>query len=183
MVCKDKDQIYWFAMKDNGRSHAKHPAYRLLSENGFEVFTPMRQMIKTQNGRRVRIEVPALFDLLFVHSTKTILDPVVDETKNLRYRYVKGGHLEPIIVADDEMQRFIEAVTSSNDVQFYRPDEITPDMYGKMIRIIGGPLNGREGHLLANTRGNNSKKRFFVELPGFLAAGVVVEREFIKVLQ
>ncbi len=183
MVCKDKDQIYWFAMKDNGRCHAKLPAYKLLSEKGFEVFTPMRHEIKTQNGRRVRVEVPAIFDLLFVHSTKTILDPIVDDTKNLRYRYIKGGHLEPIIVEDTEMQRFIEAVSSSSDVQFYSPEEITPNMYGKMIRIMGGPLNGREGRLLSTPRGNNSKKRFLVELPGFLTAGVVVEREFIKVLQ
>ncbi len=182
MVCKDKDHIYWFAMKDNGRSHAKLPAYRFLSEQGFEVFTPMRQAITTKKGRRVRVEVPVIFDLLFVHSTKTILDPIVDNTKNLRYRYIKGGHLEPIIIDDNEMRRFIEAVTSSTEVQFYSPEEITPDMYGKTVRILGGPLNGHEGRLLATPRGNNSKKRFIVELPGLLAATVVVEREFIKVL-
>ncbi len=180
MVCKDREQTYWFAMRDIGRSHSKLPAYKYLSESGFEVFTPMRQQIKTSNGHRIRVEVPVIFDLLFVRSTRTVLDPLVNKTKNLRYRYLKGGRLEPIVISDVEMQNFIEVATSSNDVKYYAPEEITPDMYGRKVRILSGTLKDKEGYLLAS-RGN-SKKRFIVELPGLLSACAVVEKEFITLV-
>ncbi len=46
-------------------------------------------------------------------------------------------------------------------------------MYGRKIRIEGGPLSGYEGRLLT-TRGSKVK-RLLVELEGFLAVGVEVD--------
>jgi hypothetical protein len=51
-------------------------------------------------------------------------------------------------------------------------------MYGRKIRIVGGPLNGYEGSLLT-TRGSKVK-RLLVELKGFLAVGVEVDPEYIQ---
>lgn len=54
----------WYALRDLSRSHSKNPAYRVLSDEGFEVFTPMTRRLFTENGRRVSREVPFMHDLL-----------------------------------------------------------------------------------------------------------------------
>ena len=48
-------------------------------------------------------------------------------------------------------------------------------MYGRMIRIEGGPLDGYEGRLLS-IRGARVK-RLIVEIPGLLVAAVEVDPE------
>ncbi len=174
------NQVCWFVMRDRTPAIAKQRAYQTLPNDGFEVFVPLQQKIKTEKGRRIRVEVPVIPDLLFVHSTKEILDPIVDKVRSLRFRYAKGNPV-PMYVSESAMQQFIDAVKSSTDVQYYSPEEITPSMYGHKVRVMGGRLQDKEGYILA-TRGRNSKKRLILELPGLLAATVVVEKEHIQLI-
>lgn len=58
--------------------------------------------------------------------------------------------------------------------------DLTPAMYGRMIRIEGGPLDGYEGRLLS-IRGARVK-RLIVEIPGLLVAAVEVDPEYIRLL-
>jgi hypothetical protein len=58
------------------------------------------------------------------------------------------------------------------------PEEITPQMYGRPIHIVGGPLDGYEGNLL--TMRGSKVKRLLVELKGFLSVGVEVTPEYIQ---
>ena len=81
-----EDGTQWYAMRDLKRANAKMPAYKLLRESGFEVFTPMRWRLVTKSGRREREEVPCIPDLLFVHACADELDPVVEATPTLQYR-------------------------------------------------------------------------------------------------
>ena len=81
-------------------------------------------------------------------------------------------------VPDNDMRRFIRAVAGSNNPKYYRPDEITPAMYGHKIRIVGGNLDGYEGRLL-NVRGSRVK-RILIELPNWLAATVEISPEYIQ---
>ena len=83
-------------------------------------------------------------------------------------------------VREKDMERFIYAIESSESPRYYRLDEITPDMCRNRIRIIGGNLNGYEGNLIS-IRGSKVK-RLLVELPGFMAAAVEVETEYIQLL-
>lgn len=170
----------WYVLRDLKRSNARMPAYRLLSGMRFEVFTPMCERLLLRGGRRVRERVPFIPDLLFVRSSREAMDPVVERVSTIQYRYVRGGgYREPMVVPGMEMDRFIRAVESScGDPVYYRTDEITPAMYGREVRVIGGALDGYEGRLL-RVRGSKSK-RLIVELPGFFAAGVEVEAEYIR---
>ena len=59
-------------------------------------------------------------------------------------------------------------------------EELTPAMYGRMIRIEGGPLDGYEGRLLS-IRGSRVK-RLIVEIPGLLVAAVEVDPVYIRLL-
>lgn len=173
--------IYWFVMRDLKRSNTKLPAYKMLSEAGFEVFTPMKWELVMEKGKKVRREVPVIKDLLFVHTEKTLLDPIVEQNDTLQYRYLKGGgYQNPMTVREVEMQRFIQAVQASDNPCYYLPEEITPSMYGKEIRITDGPLANCTGRLMT-VRGSKVK-RLLVELPNLLTVAVTIDQAYIQLI-
>ena len=173
-------EIHWFAMRDLKRANAQWPAYKMLAGMGFEVYTPMKDKVTVKNGKRIRESVPFMPDLLFVRGARKDLDPVVNGTDTLQYRFMRNGYCKPMIVRDEEMTRFITAVSNTESVRFYHPDEIKPEMVGRRIRIIGGPLSELEGTLI--TMRGSKTKRLLVEIPDFLTAGVEVQPEYIKIL-
>jgi len=176
---KTDDTMQWFVMRDLKRPNALRPAYLELSEAGFEVFTPMRHVLKVCRGVRQRAEVPFINDLLFVHSTRSALDPIVATTPTLQYRFARGAAANtPIVVRDTDMDQFIAAVKTVKNPAFYSPSEITPAMHKKKIRIVGGQLDGYEGILLT-VRGSKVKK-LLIEIPGFIAAAIEVEPQYIQ---
>lgn len=172
----------WYALRDLKRANATSPAYKLLSEVGIEVFTPMmRRMVISKSGKKVGREVAIMPDLLFAYDTRQRLDPVVAKIPTLQYRYKKGGaYCEPIIVPEDDMNRFIGAVRSSESPKYYTSDEISLLNCGHRIRIVGGYMDGQEGRLLS-VRGSRTK-RLVVELPNLLAVSVEIKDEYIQIL-
>lgn len=181
MVSQDnKEEVRWYVMRDLKRTNARQPAYKLLEGLKMEIFVPRRWSLKIRKGIHVREEVPFIQDLLFVHETQSNLDTVVGKTPTLQYRWLRNTWREPMTVADKDMRRFIKAVSSTEFPQYYLPEEVTPEMYRRRIRIVGGTLDGYEGHLLT-TRGSKVK-RLLVELKGFLAVGVEVNPEYIRLL-
>ena len=175
---QDDDRPQWFVMRDLKRWNAKLPAYGLFGGLGMEVFTPMVWKLVTRHGKRIRKQVPFMQDLLFVHGTRQAVDPVVERHDTLQYRYVRGGYKVPMTVREADMQRFIRAVEASDSPRYYAPGEITPNMIGRKVRIVGGPLDGYEGHL-QKMQGAHAK-RLLVEIPNLLAAAVEVQPEYIQ---
>ena len=171
----------WFAMRDLKRANALLPAYKQLTEAGMEVFTPMTTRFTVRNGKRVRIIVPAMRDLLFVNESRENLDPIVAKTPTLQYRFKRGGKQgEPIIIPADDMARFIGAVQASANPKFYTAEELSPLLCGHKIRMIGGPLDGYEG-ILQTIRGSKTK-HLIITLPSLLAVSIDINDEFVEVL-
>ena len=176
-----EEKKQWFAMRDLKRGNASNPAYLALGQMGFEVFTPMRETLSVRFGTRRKVMRPFLQDLLFVHSEREFLDPVVERTPTLQYRYAKGlGYRQPVVVPDRQMNPFIAAAGAVPGPRYYLPEELTPDMVGRAVRIIGGPLDGYEGRLL-RLRGARAK-RVIVELPNLITLAVEVQPEFIQLI-
>ena len=160
-LLKNEQRMHWYVMRDLKRPNAKLPAYKQLSDE--------------------HLEVPFMQDLLFIHDTREVLDLFVRKIPTLQYRYQKGGgYCQPMMVADLDMERFIRAVRGSENPKYYLPEEISDTMYGRMIRIIGGPFEGYEGRLLT-TRGSKVK-RLLVELPNFFSVGVEVNPDLIEII-
>ena len=174
------DRLQWFVMRDLKRRNAKLPAYKLLDGLVIKVFTPMVWRLVTRHGKRIKERVPFMQDLLFVHDTRQAVDPIVEKYDTVQYRYVRGGYKIPMTVSESDMQRFIDAVNSAENPQYYTPKEITPDMIGRKVRIVGGPLDGYEGNL--QKMQGARVKRLFVELPNLLAAAVEVQPEYIQLM-
>ncbi len=166
-------------MRDLTRPNALRPAYKMLSEEGFEIFTPMVWKIRQRHSRRERVLVPVVHDLLFVNSERELLDPVVNRTGTLQYRYVRGGkYCEAMTVGTPEMERFIHASASTSDPKYFAPGEITAGMVVRRVEISGGPLCGYKGNLLS-VKGMR-KKRLIVELPGMISSAVEVSQDYIR---
>ena len=155
-------------MRDLKRRHAKLPAYKMFENLKVQCFTPMVHRLVVMQ------------DLLFVKDTREHLDAIVESTPKLQYRYKLGVQHTPIIVPVADMERFIKAVEASDNPKFYSPDEVTPEMRNRKIRIIGGQLDGYTGTLVT-TRGSKTK-RLLVELPTLLAASIEVEAEYIQLI-
>ena len=149
----NEENIRWYVMRDLKRANAKEP------------------------GVRIREEVPFMPDLLFVHERRITLDPIVEKIRTLQYRWLRRTWREPMTVADGDMERFIHAVNAAENPKYYQPDELTPDMYGRSVRIVGGAMDGYSGKLLS-ARGSKFK-RLMVEIPNLLTAAVEVNPEFI----
>ncbi len=177
---KTTESASWYVMRDLRRPNAKRPAYLQLQEAGVSVFTPMTSKMYVRKGVRHFVQVPVMMDLLFAHDTRARLDHVVSRIALLQYRWQRGSYRQAITVPEADMQRFITAVTSTPAVSYYRPDEIIPSMYGKMIRIIGGPLDGYEVPLLKRRGMRN--RHIIVQIDSFLTATVEVEPEYIQLL-
>ena len=171
----------WFALRDLKRVNSLTPAYLDLNDRGFEVFTPMKEVVVTRQGRRQRISRPVVQDLLFVHALRSELDPVVEMVPTLQYRFSKGmGYRQPMVVPDRQMDAFIKAVTNAEAPRFYRPEEITPAMAGCRARILGGPFDGIECRLM-RIRGARTR-RILVEVTGLMAVSVEVNPEYVQIL-
>lgn len=169
------NDVQWFVMRDLTRSNAKLPAYQMLDDLGIKNYTPKVQKIIVRKGKRECKKVPFIHDLLFVHDSRRIIDPIEENVHTFQYRFLKGRM--PMTVREKDMDYFMKAVETSESPQYFRPEDITPEMRKRKIRIIGGPLDGYEGHLIT-VRGSKVK-RLLVELPALLAATVEVEPDFI----
>lgn len=163
------DSLTWFAMCDRKRRNAAEPAYQMLKRRGFEVFTPMRTTIVGRGKNRHVIDVPFIVDLLFVHSTRQLLDPVEEVTPTLHYRFKRGGkYREALTVREDDMNRFIHAVNNAEVKEFFAIDALPPHLMGKTVVVHGGPLDGYQV-VLKKMQGARHK-RILVDLPGLAYA-------------
>lgn len=180
-MSSNSNSIQWFVLRDLKRSNASVKAWQQLSQEGFEVFTPMHWKISQRMGKMIRKYQPVISDLLFVHSDRERLDKIIQKTETLQYRFLKNTHSAPMTVRESEMDRFINAVKSSESVNYYSPDEASDILKGKKIRIIGGLLDGYEG-ILKTTRGSRIK-RLIIELPQLVIAALEVEPEYIEIIE
>lgn len=152
-----------------------------FEQDGIETFSPARPVIECRDGRRIKVWKPLVWDLFFVHSTKTQLDPYVAAYDNFQYRYKVGGrYKEPLVVPDKQMDDFVRAVGSSENPLYFTPQELNVSK-GTRIRIIGGAMNGYEG-VVMKVKGARAK-RLIVEIPDTLIAAIEVQPDLIEILK
>lgn len=177
---ENSEQKQWFVMRDLKRQNAKDPAYKLLNDIGIKVFVPMRWQLTARRGGTIRQQVPVVQDLLFVYDSRAHLDPIVERTQTLQYRWLRNYYRKPMTVSDIEMEKFIFAVENTESPQYYLPNEITPQMIGRKIRIAGGSLIGYEGCLL-KSRGSKTK-RLLVEMKNCIILSIEVNPVYIQLV-
>ena len=176
----------WYVLRDLARPNAKRPAYKQLQampDMQGCVFIPLKQQVFVEFGKRVVRFIPFMPDLVFVHKSKEELDPIIRKMELLQYRYVRGGkQYEAMRVRAKDFEKFRDAVEQIDNVEYFSYEEVSPRIFGKQIRIIGGRLNGFEGRLMSK-RGSKYK-RLLIDLQECnLSAAIQVESEFIQLLK
>lgn len=150
----------WYAMKASYGRAIK--AKMLLDLLQIESYVPMRYERKKIKGRSKMIPVPAIPNLIFVKADLSQLDKVkteVDFLHNILIKNTDGNALEPIIVPELDMVRFMRIVSDAQEKVRYVDTELNSQIIsaGTRVRVIGGQYEGYEG-ILCRPKGSRAKK-------------------------
>jgi transcription antitermination factor NusG len=143
-----------------------------LETANIEYFYPMflkeRKMIGTER-KRLTVQ-PLLGNLLFVKSSRKLLDPLLAEVK-LRLTIDSGLYLrdketkQPITIPDEQMRNFIAVVNSKHKQVIYLTNEEVNFQNGAKVRVTGGVFEGVEGVIMRS----KGKNRVVVFIPNLLS--------------
>ena len=174
-----QDDKKWYAVRVTYGRELKFQA--LVQESGIQTFIPMCYRTFEKNGKKEQRLVPAVSNLIFVHSFKADLDDVMTalgEVCPARYIWDKSTR-EPIIVPTKAMEDFIKISQAMVDDIVYL-SEVTPKLReGQRVKVKSGPFEGVEGTVIRVKR----SRRIMVELAGMLAiATTYVKPEELELL-
>ena len=138
-----------------------------LKEDGIETFVPMTRKEVVKNGRTVSVSVPAVSNLCFVHTTRSVLEERMFLMGENRYaHFIWNVHTrQPIVVPDKAMMDFMHICEVMSDETLYLKDITSKLHEGQKVRVIDGPFKGIEGTILRIKR----SRRVVVDFPGLLA--------------
>ena len=165
-------EFLWFAMSAPYRRELK--AQELLAARGIEAFVPMTKVIVEKGGTAKRKTVPAIHNLVFVHTTKSNIKQAKQEIGFLQYRTQPcNGKNIPIVVPDKAMEQFISITqTRMDEVTYLAPEEINIEK-GTKVRIHGGSFDGTEG-VFVKIKGKRNR-RVVVLIEGLAAIAINAE--------
>ena len=171
----------WFAMRALFNHEMKIKA--ILDAEGVENFLPTRTVVKTVAGKKARVDVPAVSNLIFVRSTEIELKHLVESYRYFQFTYLRGCvSNQPLVVPDKQMYDFIAVANtaSTNRVIYFTVDELAISK-GTRIRIHGGALDGVEA-VFMKVKGVRSKC-IVVNLNGIATIAADVHPDLVEVLE
>ena len=170
----------WYAMRATYRRELL--AKQLLDAASLENYVAMRHVVKQTRGRKVRVQVPAVSSLIFVHAGRDELQQFKSHHPFLQYyTSLRGNKNEPIIVPDSEMAHFITATsTLDEDLMFIHPHELNLTK-GTKVRIHGGTFDGMEG-IFVKVQGKRNR-RVVITIQNVISVALAyVNPDYIEVL-
>ncbi|MFR9582555.1 MAG: UpxY family transcription antiterminator [Rikenellaceae bacterium] len=163
------EQQHWYAMKATyGRAmHAKC----LLDALSVESFVPMIQR-PTYRGNRGEVELmPAISNLIFIHTTKSEIANIMVRITYLRHTFSHAnGKSTPLTVPSEEMSQFIAITQKNCELITYIDPESIDLSKGDRIRITAGAFSGHEG-ILMKINGKRSRQ-VVVAIEGVVAVAL-----------
>lgn len=163
----------WFAMRATYKR--EFIAQEYLQSKGFEVFLPLKTVLKVVRGIKKKVTVPAINSLIFVFAKKDELQQAKWGVEYLQYiTRREDGRNVPIIVPQRQMEQFINVVQDDTiDKTFFAPGEVDLSA-GTKVRVHGGPFDGYEGVLL-KVKGKR-KKQFCLDIPNVITLNTIIEK-------
>ena len=161
----DSEAMNWYAIRVTYSRELKFQT--LLQESGFQTFVPMCRRTFEKNGKKETKLVPAVSNLIFVHSEKVDLDAFMarmGEACPARFIWDKSTR-KPIVVPDKAMEDFIKISMSNIDDVIYLHEVTAKLREGQRVKVKNGPFEGVEGTVIRVKR----SRRVMVELPGMMA--------------
>ena len=133
-----QSDMNWFAIRV---SYSRELALKaILDAEKIENFIPMRYEYVIKSGKRVRRLLPAIHNLVFVHSTRKRIDALKDELESsMPIRFIMNREFcRPVVIPDAQMRSFI---------LYVEPAELHLAK-GQKVRITGGVFEGVIGEFV-----------------------------------
>ena len=160
---QELEQKVWYAIRVTFNREMK--VKDDLDLRGIESFIPMKYVMGTRRGRRVKKLVPSIHNLIFFHIEPSLMKEYKANT-NLPIRYIMNpATKKPVVVPEAEMKNFIAVAGTYEEQLVYitpKPGQFTR---GDRVRIMGGPFEGAEG-VLQRVKGDS---RVVVSIKGLVA--------------
>ena len=171
--------ISWYAIRVSYGRVAKFSAQ--LMQDGVDHFVPMCSKKVEKGGETVTVVVPAVSNLCFVRSTRSLIDEYLMRMGENRYAHFMWDKAtrNPIVVPDKSMEDFIRVCRVMNDDALYLETMSDKLREGQRVRVTDGPFKGVEGKILRIRR----SRRVVVELPGLLSVATnYVDPRYLEIL-
>lgn len=126
----------WYVLRTKPRQEKKAATY--LSDNGFEVYIPLRESIKIWSDRKKKVEEVIIPSYIFIRTTEKDRNKIFPAVGVFNYMYWLK---KPVIIRDkemDQMQRWF----SQHAKEEIKSHEIT---VGSNVKIESGVMSGKEG--------------------------------------
>ena len=138
----------WFAVRV---SYSRELVLKaILDREKMENFIPMRYETLLKGGKRVRKLVPAVHNLVFIHSTRHRIDVLKNELEaSMPIRFIMNReHCRPVIIPDDRMHSFILVSGNYDEAVLYIGSSELHLVKGQKVRITGGVFEGVTGEFV-----------------------------------
>jgi transcription antitermination factor NusG len=164
------EDIFWYVLfAANGKAVKIQPC---LKEASIEYFFPVYYKDRKIRGseRCERVPLPLLGNLIFVKSSRNVLDPVLKEVKlkfSIPYDlyYKNMGDKKIIVVPENQMRNFIAVAGNEQEQVIYLSNEEVNLKKGVKVKITGGIFAGVEGVFMRI----NGDKRVVVSIPNLFS--------------
>ena len=126
----------WFVLRTKPRQEKKAASY--LSDNGFEVYIPLRQTIKIWSDRKKKVEEPIIPSYIFIHISEKERQSIFPAIGITNYMYWLK---KPVVIRDKEMEQ-MQRWFDDHAAKEIQSREIT---VGSEVKIESGVMMGKSG--------------------------------------
>ncbi len=124
---------------------------KALKQIDIESFVPIKVVHKEKEGIRTSETVPAIHNLIFIHTTRSKLREIrrlFDESIPFQYMIDKGRK-DLIVVPNDQMESFKKICSTQCDNLMFLDENIRKHCIpGQLVRVVDGPFKDVEGHIV-----------------------------------
>lgn len=144
----EDSQLNWYAVRVSYSRELTLKA--ILDKEKIENFIPMRYGYVVKNGKRARKLLPAIHNLVFIHSTRKRIDALKNSLEpSLPIRFIMNReHCRPVVIPDAQMRSFILVAGSYDEAILYVESSELHLEKGQKVRIIGGVFEGVIGEFI-----------------------------------
>lgn len=141
----------WYVFRASYGREGKATDY--LVEDGTYVYNAKRYTQKIVKGKKKRVLVPLIPNLLFVYTTSEKAEVYAKHTPALSFLSYYYNHLTqdnqqknpPLMIPSQEMENFILATCNMNEHLIYVDESKCHYKGGEIVRVIDGAFKGVEG--------------------------------------
>lgn len=181
----NRSELQWYPMRVTYNRELKVKAS--LDKLNIESFLPVINKLIERNGHRRYEQVPAIHNILFVHSSRerlTELKMTDEEFRPMRYMMTRPTdptkRPEVITVPNHEMENFIRVASLADDRVMFLDYASVANKVGKRVIITEGEFAGIEG-VIKRVQKN---RHVVIQLEGVAAVALAfVPSVFLKFLE